>query len=144
MSRIQQADPGARRKVIRTLILSGLIGTCAIAAFGLYERALQSWLVRNIDSLAQQASAVFIGALVFASPLLFSAVYYFSLGRRVMRSQRFPPPGYAVYRDTPVLEGRSAIRRGLVMQILSVILLSAAALLPMMFVYLVRGVVDPS
>lgn len=50
------------------------------------------------------------------------AVYCWRLGARIVRSSRFPPPGMRVIRDTVVLHGQQAWRRGRALQALAVIL----------------------
>lgn len=130
MNEIQPADPGARRKALWILGIATLIGVCAILAFEYFQEDLRSWLERNIDYLIRNSVVVFLGAVVFALPVLAAGIFLFLFGNRTVRSQRFPPPDYAVTRDTRVLKGLQATRRGRIIQLLSLLLMVAAGTLP--------------
>ena len=54
----------------------------------------------------------FLSAVVLSAPLVAFAVYLWSLGAKVLRARQFPPPGYRVIRDTPVIGGQAAVLRG--------------------------------
>ena len=130
MDEIQPADPGARRKALWMLGIATLLGVCAILAFEYFQDDLRSWLERNIDYLLRNTVVVVLWAVVFALPLFAAGIYLFLLGKHTVRSQRFPPPDTAVTRDTRVLKGLRATRRGRIIQLLSLLLLVAAAMLP--------------
>ena len=55
--------------------------------------------------------------------------YLWSLGAKVLRARQFPPPGYRVIRDTPVIGGQAAVLRGRGLKVLAVCLALASALL---------------
>ena len=135
MGTIQKADSGARRKAIGVICIAAVFGVCAILAFESLQDDFQSWLERNIDFLLEHTIIVFLVLLVLISPLLATGVYLLSLGNRTVRAQRFPPPGYAVVRDTPVLEGLQGLRRGRVIQLLSLFLLCSAGAIPFVIWY---------
>jgi hypothetical protein len=61
-------------------------------------------------------------AIVFLS-IIPIALYLFTLGRKVIGSGRFPPPGVKVVRDTTLLEGGKARFRGRVLVVLSICLI---------------------
>jgi len=93
----------------------------AAAAFG----GIALWAMRRwIDGMIQPSPAsksqlliAFIW-LVGATVLLLVALgaYLFHYGRRVCAASLFPPPGARFVRDTPVLRGAAALRRGIVLQ----------------------------
>ena len=139
MVQIQPADPRARRKAIWMVAIATLLGFCVILAIEYFQHDLQSWLERNIDFLVQNTFVVFLAALVFISPVLAAAIYLLWLGNRTVRAQRFPPPEYAVYRDTHVLEGLRAVHRGRIIQLLSILLLCVAGAIPLIFWYIFRS-----
>lgn len=64
-------------------------------------------------------------ALASVVPMLFLSAYLWRLGARIVHSGVFPPPGMRVVRDTPVLLGRAAVRRGRLLKVLG--LLAGAA-----------------
>ena len=81
---------------------------------------------------------VFIVSVVAVLPILAAGTYLLLLGTRTVRAQRFPLPGVAVVRDTQVLEGAAGIRRGRVIQILSLLLLCCAATIPVVLWFIFR------
>jgi len=139
MDEIQQADPKAKRKAIWLVGITTLFGFCAMLAFEYYQDDFQSWLELNIGYLVQNAYVVFLVAVVFISPVIVAGIYLLFLGNRIVRSQRFPIPGHAVIRDTQVLRGLRAIRRGRIIQLLSLLLLVAAGAIPFLFLAIFRA-----
>ena len=71
----------------------------------------------------------FLSAAVLSAPLVAFAVYLWSLGAKVLRVRQFPPPGYRVIRDTPVISGQAAELRGRALKVLAVRLGVASVLL---------------
>jgi hypothetical protein len=55
-------------------------------------------------------------------PVLLWVIFAFRFASRVMASAQFPPPGSRVLRDTEIIEGAPARRKGLIMMITSIIL----------------------
>ena len=135
----QRADPGARRKAIRVLIVVTLFGLCALLALEKFEDRFGSWLESNIEFLLENPILVFAGAMVLVSPVLATGTYLMVLARRTVQAQRFPPPGYAVARDTPVAEDGQAIRRGRIIQLLALFLLCCAAAIAAALWYMFRS-----
>jgi hypothetical protein len=130
MENIQLADPNARRKAILVVCVAALLGVCAGLIFNSLQDDLQPWLEGNLHLLLANTMIIFVFSLVVVLPILASGIYLLLLGTRSVRAQRFPPPGVAVVRDTPVLEGAAGIRRGRVIQILSLLLLCCAGAIP--------------
>jgi hypothetical protein len=130
MSTIQKADPGARRKAIWVICATTLLGVCTILALESFQEEFQSLLERNIDFLVKNSIIVFLVSWVLVSPVLAAGTYLLSIGNRTVRAQRFPPPGYAVVRDTHVIGGSQGRQRGRVIQWLSLLLLFSAAAIP--------------
>ncbi|HEV8397340.1 MAG TPA: hypothetical protein VGQ37_23815 [Vicinamibacterales bacterium] len=71
-------------------------------------------------------------AAALIAPLLPFAAYLWSIGRRTVRNQRFPPPGVRVLRATAATTGGSAVTRGRVLQGLALVLGAAALALGVM------------
>jgi len=138
MGQIQPADATARRKALWLVGITALFGLCAILAFGYYQSDFQAWLEQNIDYLARNPFVEFLAVLIFVSPLCVAGIYLFMLGNRTVRAQCFPPPHY-VSRDTPVLEGSQGIRRGRIIQTLSIFILLAAGAIPFIFLSIFRA-----
>ncbi len=125
--KIQKADPAARRKSLLIVGLAGIVLLVAGLLFGFDEPD-------RIDAIAglilESPRIGVIAMAVGAFPIVLFAIYLFVVGARVVRAERFPLPGQAVVRDTPIREGRAAIFHGRVLQALAVLLALAAAALP--------------
>ena len=136
METVQQADPKARRKTIWVICVVTCLGIAAILAFEHLQHDLQAWLERNFDFLLEHPLIVFVVSLLGVSPVLAVGTYLLLFGNRAVRTQRFPPRGYAVVRDIQILKGSKGIRRGRVIQLLSLFLLCSAAAIPIILWYL--------
>ena len=102
-----------------------LLGVILISLAEAYGPALEEWVSQDPRSRLRPTAAAFFVAI--AAPILGFAGYFWRIGGRVIRAERFPAPAAAVFRDTVVLRGRSARRRGRVMQLCAAILILAAA-----------------
>ena len=140
--KIQPADPGARRKSLWLLCVGTIIGTCVILAIEFFREDIQQWFQRNFEYLLENSIIVFFFSLVLMVPILVGEIYLLLLGNRTVRAKRFPPPGYAVVRDTPILEGARGLRRGRIMQALSLLLLISTAAIPFVLWYIFRSLAE--
>jgi hypothetical protein len=130
MTEVRRADPAARRQAVRFVILGALIGSVLIVGFERYRTPVRDWLLSKPEELAHRVKLVFLlSAVVLSAPLLAFAVYLWSLGANVLRARQFPPPGYRVMRDTPVIGGRAAVSRGRAFKLLALCLGIASVLL---------------
>jgi hypothetical protein len=80
-----------------------------------------------------------VAAFVFMLPLAGAALHLWSLGARVVRAARFPPPGLAVVRDTPVLTGEKAVVRGRLLRGLALVIGGSVAAVPLALAWIVRS-----
>lgn len=129
MDEVQPADPVTRR---RALIAVAVV---ALAGWGLYF-GLGHWLAGLRGSSPAHVQAALESALVWSSwatflPVAVLAACMWRYGTRVCSAERFPAPGAKVVRDTPVLHGQPARRRGTALRVLALCLalLSAGALI---------------
>jgi len=135
MTEVRRADPSARRQAVLLIIFGALVGALLIVAFERYRTPLRDWLLSEPGELAYRVRLVFfLSAVVFLVPLVAFAVYFWSLGVKVLHTQQFPPPGARVIRDTPVIGGQAAVLRGCGLKVLAVCLGVASALLCLLFV----------
>lgn len=124
---LQPADPAARRRLLVAVALIAVAGVAGLVV-------LEAWLaaLRQLDP-AESAPRL-VATLLWvtgATSLVVAAfgVYAWRLGGRVCASLRFPPPGVAVVRDTPIIEGIAARRRGAILRALGIALVALAAVL---------------
>ncbi len=91
-------------------------------------QTLGDWI--TADPLRTESRLRLTAAVLGAALLMLIAgftTYLWRIGARILRSSRFPAPGMAVIRDTIVLHGPSARRRGHLLQWLGVLLSLATA-----------------
>src|SRR5262245_55423779 len=139
MVEIRRADPAARRQTVLLVVLGALAATLLFVGFEHYRIPLRDWVLSEPEKLAHRLKLVFLASVaVLSAPLVAFAVYLWSLGAKVLRAEQFPPPGYRVIRDTPVIGGRAAMSRGRGLQMLALWLGAASALLCLLLWRLVR------
>lgn len=113
MTNVRKADPIARRHTVLVLLVGTCVGVLLIVGFERYHIPLRDWILAEPEASAQRVKlVVLLLAALLPAPLLAFAAYIWWLGERVLRAQEFPPPGFRVIRDTPVITGERAISRG--------------------------------
>jgi hypothetical protein len=114
MSEIQKADPKARR--VGLLILGGgtLLGVVLITITGKLRPDFEAWVKQDVGARLRMVVAAL--TLLTAGPALGVAGYLWRLGQRIVRAERYPPPGLRVVRDTLVVVGQDARWRGQLVQ----------------------------
>lgn len=141
MGEIQKADPAARRQALLIVICAAAIGGLLISGFEQLREPFQEWLTSEPAKTASRAKlALFVAVLVLCAPLIALSVYLWLVGARVLRAEQFPPPGFRVIRDTPVIRGSSATTRGHVIQILAVCLGVSVAVLALFFIWFAQTI----
>ena len=141
MNEIQKADPAARRQAVLVIVFATAAGALLIAGFEHFREPFREWLSSEPAETARRAKlAMYVSGFVVSAPVIAFAIYLWLLGARVLRAQQFPPPGFRVIRDTPVVGGHGAVNRGHAMQVLAVCLGMSAALLWLFFWWLARTI----
>jgi hypothetical protein len=139
MTEIRKADPRARRQAVWLLIAGTLVGVLLILGFGRYSGSLRTWIKSDPAAVAHRLTLALVGlSIVLSAPAIAFAVYLWALGGRVLRAEQFPPPGYRVIRDTPVVGGQGARVRGHAFRILAACLVVTTLLLWLMLWRLAR------
>lgn len=115
---IQKADKEYRNKYLKRLFLYTGLGIGMI----LWVVPLLISFLETLKPERAIKTVVVVFIIMFLS-LIPMAIYMMKLGGRILKSERFPPPGMKVIRDTVVLEGQHARTRGYLIMILSLILI---------------------
>ena len=103
------------------VIFGAAIGALLLAGFEELRQPFHDWLMSNPAEAAQRVKiAIYVSAVVLCAPVIAASVYFWLLGAKVLRAQQFPPPGFRVIRDTPVVSGSGAVTRGHVLQVVAV------------------------
>jgi hypothetical protein len=139
MTEVRRADLALRRRAVLLFVLGTVFGALLILAFERYRTPLRDWLLSEPEERARRVKLVLslTGALLSA-PLVALAGYLWSLGAWVVRAGVFPPPGYRVIRDTPVIAGPAAEVRGRGLKAFALFLGMASALLWLLLWWLGR------
>jgi hypothetical protein len=142
MNEVQKADPEARRKAIWVLIFAAALGGLLISGFEDFREPIREWLASDPAQTTRRAKlALAISILVLSVPVIAFAIYFWLLGRKVLVAQQFPPPGFRVVRDTPVVHGAAAVTRGHAIQVLAVCLGMGAGIL-CLFIWWFTGTIS--
>ena len=140
MTDIQKADPKARRTSLVIVGGGALLGVALIRLAGTLRPEFEAWVRQDMSFRPWMVMAVV--TLLTAGPVLGLAGFLWRLGRRIVRAERYPPPGLAVLHDTPVVIGHAAARRGRLVQAFAAVLALAGPLLAFFvwrLAYLLRG-----
>jgi len=135
---IQKADPAYRRRLI--LILGLCTIACALCIEG-YPMFLD-WAMQDLASLSVRLPWVIGPLFLFGLPLLLLSRSLWRIGRHTADVARFPPPGMRVVRDTVVLEGAPAVRRGRLMQWLAMLLGLIVLVVPLALWWMIALIVQ--
>ncbi len=130
MTEIRRADPAVRRRAVSLAVLGTVVGALLILGFERYRTPLRDWLLSEPGERAGRVKLVcLLAAFLLSAPVVAFAAHMWSVGAGVVRAGVFPPPGYRVIRDTPVIAGRTAVLRGRGLKALALCLGVASALL---------------
>lgn len=110
---IRKADPVARRYMIYLFLGTIVLGGLLLLTIEHYRSDLVQWLLSEHHLVQQRIELLFFGfGALFAFPLFACAAYCWLLGTKTIREQEFPPSGTTVIRDTKLVFGHAAIKRG--------------------------------
>lgn len=127
MGEIQKADSSAVRIGVAIVAGAALLGVFLIKMAGERQPALEAWVKQDVRARVPIVLAAV--TLLTSGPVLGVAGYLWHFGRRMVRTARYPPPGFRMVRDTPVVIGDVAIRQGRLVQALAAIVGVAGVLL---------------
>jgi hypothetical protein len=138
MTEFRRADPAQRRRAVLLVVLGTVVGALLILGFERYRTPLRDWLLSEPEERARVKLVLSLTGALLSAPLVAFAGYLWSLGARVVRAEVFPPPGYRVIRDTPIIVGPAAVVRGRGLKALALCLGIASALLWLLLWWLGR------
>ncbi len=128
---IQVADAKLRRWVLGGLVLVALAACYGVVQLDAYFQGVQVLAKSDLVLAAEKAQRVSDGLfLALGVGMIGFGVYLLLLARRIMQTQRYPPPGTRVISDTKILQGPKARLYGGTLLALSLAILVAGVLVP--------------
>lgn len=140
MVQIQKADPVARRKAIRGMLIGVMVGAVLFYLLQGMVGNINEWLESDAEFLVEHHYLAFLLILIPVAPIIVLSGYLIHHANKIVKTQRFPPPGTPVIRDVRVIEGRPAVLRGRVAQLLLWIILLSASAIPLLIWYIFYSV----
>jgi hypothetical protein len=126
----RRANPAFRRLAIVALVAGLCAGALLLAAFERNRGALVDWVRADPARSSERIELILaVFAVLLLAPLVAMAGYLSLLGRRAVLTQEFPPPGFRVIRDTPIISGDQAVSRGRWLQGVAVMLTVASVVI---------------
>jgi hypothetical protein len=109
---VQKADHKARRLALVFILIGMIVGALLILAVEQYQGTIRDRILSEPTGASDRIRLAFlVSAALLSTPLLLFAAYCWTLGAKVRRAQRFPPPNVRVIRDTSVVYGYDAVFR---------------------------------
>ena len=140
MPQVQHADPTARKKAILLLAVGTVFGVLILSAIDWYQADFERWFIEGPEHPEGKFTWILIAFALVSLPLLFAGVYFWRMGRLVIDTQRFPPPGIPVIRDTPILSGKDAVVRGRIFQLGAFFLGGSGIVIPVILWWVLRRI----
>jgi hypothetical protein len=127
MAEIQKSDPRALRTALVFLAGAALLGVVLITTGTKFRPDLEGWVAQDVRG----RSWIVIAALTLfvTGPALGISGYLAYVSQRIIRTDRYPPPGLRTLGDRRVVVGAAAVRRARFLQLLAAVVGVAGLLL---------------
>ena len=140
MAEVQPADPAARRLALTLVVAGFIVATLLLWGLNAGGPAIAEWLKRDPASMVLRGRVLLVSlAVIMAGPPIAAGVYLLRFGMRVVRADRFPPPGARVIQDMLVLTGDAARSRGRIAQGAGLVLVVAGSVMALLLFRLAFG-----
>ena len=136
MGHIQKADPAARRKAVKFILIGLAVGTILFLLFDGLIGNVNVWIEGNSELLVEHHYLAFLLMLIPVAPVIGLSIYLLRYAGRIVQTERFPPPNTTVIRDVRIIVGKAAVWRGRIAQALCWVILLAAAAIPLLIWYI--------
>lgn len=136
MSKIQKADHRARRKALYSVFAGAIVGSGLFFLLEFFIGNVNLWIEANAVFLVEHHYVSFLITLLLVSPVLCLSLYLIRFAGKIVKAERFPPPGMPVIRDVRIMEGKRAIARGRLLQVLCWLIFTTSAVVPLLVWYI--------
>ncbi len=139
--KIVKTDSNFRKKILLITLLLVVAGIVFIFYFQNYLTGLKL-LAEEYPELALQRIIYSMKIIIFMLMIIFAGagIYFLRLGILTIKTSQFPPPGIKVIKDTRLIEGKNAVRKGVIIIILSLLFIISGILLPIQYYNIMRTV----
>ena len=140
--KIVKTDKDLRKKILLITLLLVVAGVIFIFYFQNYLTGLKL-LAKEYPELALQRIIYSMKIIIFMLMIIFAGagIYFLRLGILTIKTSQFPPPGIKVIKDTRLIEGKNAVRKGVIIIILSMLFIISGIFLPIQFYAIMRTLI---
>ena len=139
--KIVLTDKNFRKKIFIVTLFLVIAGVIFVVYFQNYLTGLKS-ITEEYPELALQkiVNSMKVIILSLMIVLLAAGIYFLRLGILTIKTSQFPPSGIKVIKDTRLIEGKNANRKGIILIILSLLFIISGILLPIQYFNIIRTI----
>ena len=139
--KIIKTDKNFRKKILLITLFLIVAGIVFIFYFQNYLAGIKL-LAEEYPELALQRIINSMEIIIFMLMIIFAGagIYFLRLGILTMKTSQFPPPRVKVIKDTRLIEGKNAVRKGVIIIILSLLFIISGILLPIQYYNIMRTI----
>ncbi len=139
--KIIKTDKNFRKKILLITLFLIVAGIVFIFYFQNYLAGIKL-LAEEYPELALQRIIYSMKIIIFMLMIIFAGagIYFLRLGILTMKTSQFPPPRVKVIKDTRLIEGKNAVRKGVIIIILSLLFIISGILLPIQYYNIMRTI----
>ena len=136
-----KTDRNFRKKILLISLLLVVAGIIFVLYFQNYLAGLRL-LTEEYPELALQRLISSMKIIIFMLMFIFvgAGIYFLRLGILTIKTSQFPPPGIKVIKDTRLIEGKNAVRKGIIIIIFSMLFIISGILLPIQYYNIMRTI----
>lgn len=142
MHGLQVADHRVRRFALILIAGAVFLGLFLVLLVEKNGLAIENWFLSKAHNFLEYPELAAFVFFIMVLPIAGISIYFWRFGSSAVASERFPPQGATVLRDTIVRIGKQGIRRGRILQILSAMLFLASISLPVFLWYVFTSLKD--
>lgn len=139
--KIVKADKSFRKRILLITFLLIMTGIIFVLYFQNYLAGLRL-LTEEYPELALQRIISSMKIIIFMLMFIFvgAGIYFLRLGILTIKTSQFPPPDIKVIKDTRLIEGKNAVRKGIIIIIFSMLFIISGILLPIQYYHIMRTI----
>ncbi len=135
-----KADKKYRKKILLIALILVILGFVLLTYFRSRLTEISILAENSPETAIQNMKRTFF--IIFMIMFIFGlglCLYLFKLGRSIIESRQFPPPGIKVLRNIKLETGEKAKAKGKLLQVLSVLFLMLSVIIPLLVFLALRN-----